>query len=164
MKKLHLVIWIIMFVFVGTMYGVNLSYGQPNAGCETKKVSLDNFASNPQYGKAVSSASGTIEYCRTMSGKFSVKLDVKGLTPNAKYRMSINGYPNKPGNQNLCEKNGNERFCDFGQFTTNSSGNYSGSDSSTSLKQGEYDIKFLIKDESDWKCVLQNTMVQFTIQ
>lgn len=121
----------------------------------------------PEWGKTVSPESnGSINFMRSFTGAFVGHLSVEGLAPNHPYRLTLNGNPERKGNDLLptpVPGLPNERFYDFLDITTDAQGSYQ-STLGIKLKPGEYDVRIYVKDTEDWKIVLYRDFFKFTVE
>jgi len=115
------------------------------------------------WGKTMKGSSGRVIYYVNFQGAFSGRIGLKGLTPNHNYVLTINGKPPHPSNDRLPESYGVERYVDFLQVTTNSAGDID-SEFNVKLPSGDYNVKFFVKDPDDWKIVLYNDFLLFTVK
>ena len=89
-------------------------------------------------------------------GILKLNLEFSGLKPSTTYIMSVNGKPDKRGNDLLIKQCGEYEstkmgVCDFAEATSDKEGKlvYTGS---ISLPKGNYDVKFLLKEKMNNYC------------
>jgi len=120
----------------------------------------------PGYDGAAQSAAGNIKWHRSFRGGLVIGVTVRGLAPNHKYVLTLNGDPRHAGNSHLPEqlaRNHGERYYDFSPVTTD----MTGSDHAiygVMLPAGQYDVFFFVKDTANWTIVLQHDFFQFTVE
>jgi hypothetical protein len=110
----------------------------------------------PQWGRLVAGASGGIQFHRSFPGGFVVRVALEGLLPDHPYILTLNGNPKLAGNANLIDSvpgGGPERYFDFQTVTTDARGSYLAT-FAIALPAGPYDVRFYVKDTSDFKIVL----------
>lgn len=117
---------------------------------------------------AVAEVKGDLSYEKGAVGVFKGKLKASGLKPNQKYVLTLNGWANHPSNKVLgkkCEiwEPTKEGYCDFDKVTTNDKGELD-VPINEPLPKGNYKIKFLIKDTSNWAVVWDDTLVKFEVK
>lgn len=115
------------------------------------------------WGKIIKGSLGKIIYYDNFQGAFSGRIELKGLTPNHNYLLTLNGKPPHPSNDRLPESYGVERYVDFLQVITTSAGNVD-ENFSVKLSSGDYNVKFFVKDPDDWKVILYNDFLIFTVR
>ena len=152
MQKKCLVFLVIIFAIVG------FSYSQTKNECNTR-VKLHIPIG---FGKQITGSSGEVIYCEESKGRFKGEISLKGLAPSHFYILTINGKPGQDGNDLLPQRYNNEGYFDFQEIETDSNGNYKGR-FNRKLKIGDYDVKFFVKDKSDFQIVLHNDFLFFTI-
>ncbi|EDY84880.1 hypothetical protein VDG1235_4514 [Verrucomicrobiia bacterium DG1235] len=121
----------------------------------------------PEWGKTVSPEStGSIHFMRSFPQAFVGHLSIEGLAPNHPYRLTLNGNPERKGNDLLPTPVPwlpDERFYDFLDITTDDLGSYE-STLGIRLTAGEYDVRIYVKDTEDWKIVLYRDFFEFTVE
>ena len=117
-------------------------------------------------GREVPGAGGGIQYHHLFHGGLVLDVTLNGLTPNHRYALTLNGNPARAGNDHLREHvpgNGKEKYYDFHLVTTDVNGRYQGT-FGVMLPTGPYDVRFYVKDTTDFKIVLYNNFFQFTVE
>jgi hypothetical protein len=120
----------------------------------------------PQWGRLVPGAAGALQYHRSFAGGFVVKVAVEGLLPKHRYILTLNGNPERAGNDNLVDPvpgNKREKFFDFQTVTTDSKGSYLAT-FAVALPKGPYDTRFYVKDTSDFKIILFHEFFRFDVE
>lgn len=120
----------------------------------------------PEWGKTVPGAGGTLEYHDKFSGGFFVRVSLEGLTPNHRYILTLNGNPKLAGNERLVDAVPGletERYFDFLTITTDDKGRYAAT-FGIALSAGPYDVRFYVKDTTDFKIVLYRDYFKFTVK
>ena len=120
----------------------------------------------PGYDGAAQSAAGNIKWHGSFRGGLVIGVTLRGLAPNHKYVLTLNGDPRHVGNNHLLEqlaRNNGERYYDFGTVTTDMTGSYHAT-FGVVLPAGQYDVYFFVKDTANWKIVLQHEFFQFTVE
>lgn len=120
----------------------------------------------PQWGRLVPGASGAIQFHRSFAGGFVTKVALEGLLPHHKYILTLNGNPERAGNTNLVDPvpgNKAEKFFDFQIVTTDPKGSYLAV-FGIALPKGPYDVRFYVKDTSDFKIVLFHEFFRFDVE
>lgn len=128
-----------------------------------KTLPLTEF---PVWGRAVPGAAGEIQFHGSFRGAFVTRVSLTGLLPNHDYILTLNGNPEKQGNDRLpTPVPGNERehYLDFQTVRTDSSGRYSAA-YAIALAKGPYDVRFYVKDTSDFKIVLYHDFFPFRVE
>jgi hypothetical protein len=129
------------------------------------KTSLE-LSDLPQWGRKVPGAEGTIQFHDSFRGGFVVRVGLGGLTPNHKYILTLNGNPERAGNDNLVDPvpgNEKEKYFDFITMTTDSAGRYRAV-FGILLPAGPYDLRFYVKDTDDFKIVLYRDFFKFSVK
>jgi hypothetical protein len=119
----------------------------------------------PQYGRKVPGASGEIQYHGSFPGGFVVRVKLGGLLPGHRYILTLNGNPQRAGNDQLMEKvspTTTEKYYDFLTVTTDANGQYEAT-FAVRLPAGPYDVRFYVKDTTDFKIILYHDFFKFTI-
>jgi DNA-directed RNA polymerase subunit RPC12/RpoP len=119
-----------------------------------------------QGGRVVPGATGAIPYHSSFKGGLVIGVTLQGLVPGHDYVLTLNGDPQRAGNNNLPDRvsGGNGQKCyDFNRITTDATGSYHAT-FCIKLPAGQYDVCFFVKDPTDWKIVLQHTFFQFTVE
>ena len=119
-----------------------------------------------------SNASGDLSYSDSYDGTFSAEVALTGLRPSAVYALTLNGKPDKPGNEELSRVGktvatggGREGYLDFQMIRTDAQGRFRGRTTEVPLSPGRYDVKFFVKDvERNWQVVLGLDILQFSVQ
>ena len=120
----------------------------------------------PGYSGTAQGASGNILCHGSFKGGLVISVTLQGLVPGHDYVLTLNGGPQRVGNNNLPDQmahNNGEKFYDFSKITTDMTGSYHAT-YGIKLPAGQYDVCFFVKDTSDWKIVLQHDFFQFTVQ
>ena len=79
--------------------------------------------------------------------------------------LTINGKPPHPSNNKLLEQveGKKETYMDIAEVTTDNSGAVD-KEFRAKLSPGDYDVKFLVKDRTDWKVVLYTNLLTFNVK
>lgn len=120
----------------------------------------------PDYGRKVPGATGGIQYHYTFQGGLVIGVTLEGLVPNHNYLLTLNGNPARAGNGNLPEvvpQNSKEKYYDFQAITTDANGGYHAT-YGIQLPAGPYDLRFYVKDTTDYKIVLYHDFFKFTVE
>ena len=128
------------------------------------ETSLD-LSDLPQWGRKVPGAGGTIQFHKSFRGGFVVRVALAGLTPGHRYILTLNGNPERAGNDNLVDPvpgNEKEKYFDFLTVTTDPYGRYHAV-FGIRLPSGPYDVRFYVKDMDDFKIVLYRDFFKFTV-
>lgn len=126
----------------------------------------DQLADLPKFGRKVPGAAGEIRYHNSFPGGFVVAVTLAGLAPDHKYILTLNGNPERAGNDRLLETvahNPKEKYYDFLTVTTDASGNYHAT-FAVRLPAGMYDVRFYVKDTTDFKIILYHDFFKFTVE
>jgi hypothetical protein len=126
----------------------------------------DKLSDLPDGGRNVPGAGGEIKYHRAFHGGLVIGVTLEGLAPNHKYILTLNGNPERAGNDNLVERvshNEKEKYYDFRTVTTDANGRYRAA-FGVVLPAGPYDFRFYVKDTSDFKIILYDDLFQFTVE
>jgi hypothetical protein len=120
----------------------------------------------PAWGRVVSEeTAGLVGIRSAFAHGFVFHLGLEHLLPNHRYILTLNGNPERPGNEYLADPvpgNARERYYDFFIATTDASGGYS-ADFAVFLHPGPYGIRFYVKDTSDFKIVLYHDFFDMTV-
>jgi len=121
----------------------------------------------PAWGRVVSPETGGVLQIRTaFAGGFVFHLSLAHLLPFHRYILTLNGNPQRSGNEYLADPvpgNEKERYYDFFIATTDAGGSYGG-DFAVFLHPGDYDIRFYVKDTADFKIVLYQDYFPFEVR
>jgi hypothetical protein len=120
----------------------------------------------PGYVGTSQSATGNILCHSSFQGGLVIGVTLQGLVPGHDYVLTLNGDPQRAGNNNLPDRvaNGNGQKCyDFSKVTTDITGSYHAT-FGIKLPAGQYDVCFFVKDPTNWKIVLQHDFFQFTVE
>jgi DNA-directed RNA polymerase subunit RPC12/RpoP len=126
----------------------------------------DKLSGLPIYGRAVPGAAGEIEWQNSFQGGLVIGVTLQGLTPNHPYILTINGTPSRAGNDKLMETvdpKKKEKYYDFSTVTTDAAGRYQAT-FGIRLPTSQYDVRFYVKDTTDFKIVLYHDFFQFTVE
>jgi hypothetical protein len=126
----------------------------------------DQLAALPNGGRKVPGANGGIQYHRSFHGGLVLDVTLNGLAPNHTYALTLNGNPARAGNDNLVDHvsgNEKERYVDFYTMTTDADGGYHGT-FGILLPASPYDVRFYVKDTTDFRIVLYDDFFQFTVE
>ena len=115
------------------------------------------------WGKNIAGSSGELSYKDKSKGNLIGKIEIRGLSPDHEYMLTINGILGKSGNDHLPEIYGTERYHDFMKVKTDNKGDIS-ADISLPLAPDKYEVKFFVKDITDWKIVLYNNLLSFIVK
>jgi hypothetical protein len=119
----------------------------------------------PEFGREVPGATGEIRYQGSYSGGFVVHVNLGGLLPDHKYILTLNGNPERQGNDMLVDSvpnNAMEKYYDFLTVTTGANGQYDAT-FDIRLPAGPYDVRFYVKDSADFKIVLYRNFFKFKV-
>ena len=120
----------------------------------------------PGYDGAAQSAAGSIQWHGAFQGGLVIGVTLRGLAPNHKYVLTLNGAVQHAGNGNLPDqlsRNNPQKFYDFSRISTDMRGSYQAI-FGIRLPPGPYDVYFFVKDTADWKIVLRHDLFQFTVK
>lgn len=120
----------------------------------------------PTWGKTVEGASGVLDYRGHFPGGFVGHVALSGLAPKHIYILTLNGNPERAGNDKLKSPvpgNEKERYYDFQIIMTDGAGTFSAT-YGIALAAGNYDVRFYVKDTADFKIVLYHDFVPFTVE
>lgn len=120
----------------------------------------------PQYGRQVPGATGKIQYHGSFPGGLVIRVTLEGLTPDHKYVLTLNGNPARAGNDKLMETvdhNKKEMYYDFLTVTTDAKGQYNAT-FGIRLPTSPYDVRFYVKDTTDFKIILYRDFFKFTVE
>ena len=125
---------------------------------------LDN---PPSWGRTVHPDSGgVLRYHASFPRGLVCRVTLENLLPDHRYVLTINGNPERPGNDLLPDPvpgNAREKFYDFLSVTTDAHGHYEGT-LAILLRPGIYAVRFYVKDTDDFKIVLYRDFFKFTVQ
>ena len=127
----------------------------------TKKLTL--LPPPSSWGRNIAGSSGEFFYNERSKGSLTGKIEIRNISPNHEYVLTLNGIPGRPGNEHLLEIVGKERYYDFQRLITDSKGNAT-VNISLDLAPGKYEVKFFVKDPTDWKIVLYNNLLSFIVE
>jgi len=121
----------------------------------------------PSWGKTVSAGTrGFISFHPAFAGGFVCRLLLDGLAPGHRYILTLNGNPQRAGNALLPSSvpgNEAEKYYDFLFITTDAKGHFDGG-FGVFLRPGAYDVRYYVKDASDFKIVLYRDFFPFTVR
>jgi alpha-N-acetylglucosaminidase len=121
----------------------------------------------PAWGRVVGpDTTGSLGVYPSSAQEFVFHLDLAHLLPEHRYILTLNGNPQRAGNEflpNPVPGNPKERYYDFFIATTDDSGSYSG-DFAVHLHPGDYDIRFYVKDTADFKIVLYHDFFETKVR
>ena len=120
----------------------------------------------PQWGRKIPGATGTIQFHESFNGGFIVRVALEGLAPDHRYILTLNGNSERAGNNLLADPvpgNERERYLDFITITADSNGRYR-ANFGIRLPAGRYDVRFYVKDTSDFKIVLYRDFFKFSVE
>lgn len=124
------------------------------------------LADFPPHGRKVAGAHGQIQFHDSFTGGLVVKVALQGLLPNHRYVLTLNGNPERAGNNRLVTPvpgNEKERYYDFLTALTDPLGRYEAI-FGIMLPAGPYDVRFYVKDTADFKIVLYRDFFPFTVE
>jgi hypothetical protein len=120
----------------------------------------------PQWGRQVAGAAGTIQFRDSLQGGVIVRVSLSGLSAGHRYLLTLNGNPEREGNDRLADPvpgNPAERYVDFHSMSTDSMGRFEAV-LSIRLAAGSYDVRFYVKDTDDYKIVLYRDFFRFVVE
>ncbi len=120
----------------------------------------------PEWGKTIAGAVGQIEFHGKFSGGFFVRVTLEGLAADHHYILTLNGNPKLAGNERLADPVPGlpaERYFDFLTATTDAHGHYEAT-FAIALLPGPYDVRFYVKDTTDFKIVLYHDYFKFAVE
>jgi hypothetical protein len=120
----------------------------------------------PNRGRDIPGAGGDFRYHPSFHGGLVVVTTLEGLLPNHKYMLTLNGNPERAGNTNLVQTvwgKPREKYYDFQIITTDATGGYN-TTFGVMLPAGEYEVRFFVKDRSDYRIVLYHEFFKFTVE
>lgn len=121
----------------------------------------------PAWGRTVSDQTGgVVHYHRRFPRGFVCRLELHDLLPNHAYLLTLNGNPEKAGNDLLptpVPGNEREKYYDFLDIKTDAQGRYA-ADLGIFLQRGAYDVRLYVKDTADFKIVLYRDFFPFTVE
>ena len=126
----------------------------------------DQLSDLPEFGRKVPGATGEIRYHGSFHGGLVVDVRLAGLASNHKYILTINGNPQRAGNDKLMETvdhNQKEKYYDFQTITTDADGRYHATYDIV-LPASPYDVRFYVKDTTDFKIILYHEFFKFTVE
>lgn len=133
-----------------------------NALLKSKKVIRLSHAPST-WGKTIQSSSGEIYYYDKFQEAFSGGIKLEGLAPNQGYFLSMQGKTSSPSYKYLPQiDDNNQRYFDFLQVNTDSTGKII-EKFNIAMKPSNYNVNFFVKDINDWKVVLYNDILIFTV-
>ncbi|MEW6607349.1 MAG: hypothetical protein AB1414_07835 [bacterium] len=111
---------------------------------------------------------GRIEYFEEQIGQFECKVSLQGLKPKGIYVLTINGKIGHPGNDKLMKEynrnNRGEGYYDSSYIKADGNGCIQ-EQLKVKLPPSFYEVKFFVKDvTNNWRVILKNDNVQFTVQ
>lgn len=124
------------------------------------------LAAPPEWGRVVRGADGVIQFHDSFPGGFVVKVALHGLVPNHRYILTLNGNPERAGNNRLIDvvpHNEKERYYDFLTATADAQGSYQAT-FGIFLPVGPYDVRFYVKDTADFKIILFRDFFKFMVK
>jgi hypothetical protein len=134
------------------------------AGRAAYDATLD-LINPPSWGRVVSpQTTGSVQIRRAFGHGFRFGLSLDHLLPNHDYILTINSRPRQPGNDLLPESvpgHEAEKYYDFFIATTDAQGSCR-ADFALFLIPGAYNVRFYVKDTSDFKIVLYHDYFDFT--
>jgi hypothetical protein len=119
----------------------------------------------PEFGREVPGATGEIRYHGSYPGGFVIRVNLDGLLPNHRYIFTLNGNPERPGNDQLMDRvpqNSKEKYYDFLTVTTGANGQYDAT-IGIRLPAGPYEVRFYVKDTADFKIILYRDFFKFQV-
>lgn len=120
----------------------------------------------PAWGKTVGSETGgVLHFHQRFPRGFVCRLELHDLLPDHTYILTLNGNPEKDGNNLLptpVPGNARERYYDFLDIKTDALGHYAG-DLGIFLSPGAYDVRLYVKDTADFKIVLYRDFFRFRV-
>lgn len=167
-----------LWVCVIIVFCVSISFGQPPAPKQDKlppaKIDLDCQGATAitavlkvlDSAATVAGSTGKVTFCLKSVSPVGFKIGFKGLKKEHTYKLTLNGKPGRPGNEELKKfgKYGLEGKYDFHSFATDADGNVDGIFEARDLIPGEYDVKFQVKDiQQDFHVVLTADEVKFSV-
>jgi len=126
-------------------------------------IKLTDF---PVYGRDVPGAGGMIQFHESFPGGVVLKVALMGLLPGHKYILTLNGNPERAGNDRLVDPvpgNEAEKYFDFQTVTTDAMGQFMAT-FAIALPKGPYDVRFYVKDTDDFKIVLYHDFFRFEVE
>lgn len=159
---------ILFSILVASLFFVKAapSFTQEKISCYCEKATATLLV----YGEAFREAEGKIEYCQRSGSEFKIALYLKGLPRNHPYKLCLNGWPGRPGNEELKEYGrrgegeNQEGYYDFMEVTTDEHGKIN-KVVGVNLEPAEYHVKLLVKDiVVKHRVVLYNDNLRFIIE
>ena len=120
----------------------------------------------PVYGRVVPGAHGELQFHTRFKGAFVTKVGLEGLQPRHKYILTLNGNPEREGNDRLptpVPGNPREHYLDFQTIMTDDQGRYEAL-YAIALPAGKFDVRFYVKDTADFKIVLYHDFFPFVVE
>ena len=130
--------------------------------CQTNEKIL-GFKDDHSFPKT---AKARIVYCNEYEEIFVCKIIAAGFPGNKQYKVTLNGWKGRPGNDKLLEYNewDGEGYVDIDDIQTDKNGVIEHT-ARFKLNPSVYHIKFFLKQaEKPYKCVMGNDSVKFTIK
>ncbi|HVU25385.1 MAG TPA: hypothetical protein VHE13_14760 [Opitutus sp.] len=120
----------------------------------------------PDWGRTISAATGgNVLFHHRFPRGFVCRLVLHDLLPNHAYLLTLNGNPEKAGNDLLptpVPGNEREKYYDFLDIQTDGLGGFA-ADLGIFLKPGAYDVRIYVKDTADFKIVLYRDFFPFRV-
>lgn len=116
------------------------------------------------WGKPIAKSSGYVIFYDHFKGRLAGRATLVGLVPTHTYVLTINGRPGRTGNEKLRKQYGVEGYHDFLEVKTDAQGVVNNVPFQIDLAEGEYDLKFFVKDKDDWKVVLHDDFLFLTVE
>ena len=120
----------------------------------------------PGYNGPSQGVTGNIQWHKSFPGGLVIGVTLQGLIPGHDYVLTLNGDPQRAGNNYLMERMANshgEKYYDFSKVTTDTTGSYHAT-FGVMLPAGQYDVLFFLKDTTGFKIVLYWDFLQFTVE
>ena len=142
------------------------AYSADVAAKRSLETTMD-LVNPPSWGKTVSATThGQIRFHPTFTGGFACRLALDGLAPNHRYILTLNGNPQRAGNNLLPSPvpgNEAEKYYDFLFIATDGAGHFD-EGLGIYLKPGAYDVRCYVKDADDFKIVLYRDFFPFEVR
>jgi len=134
---------------------------------DTLQMSKARLITPPlEWGKKVSDTTyGEFVYNNSFAGGFITDLNLFNLIPDHTYLLTLNGNPKLAGNNLLPDtvpNNNIEKYYDFLSIKTDFHGKYHAR-IAVYLKQGNYQVRFYVKDTDRFKIVLYHDFFKFKV-
>jgi hypothetical protein len=134
---------------------------------DTLQMSKARLITPPlEWGKKVSDTTyGEFVYNNSFAGGFITDLNLFNLIPDQTYLLTLNGNPKLEGNNLLPDtvpNMPNEKYYDFLSIKTDLHGKYHAR-IAVYLKQGDYQVRFYVKDTDRFKIVLYHDFFKFKV-